>query len=155
VPPTIQNGDFELGNNGDWAEFSSNNLDVIVHSDLPITPRSGQWVAWLGGLDDETSVISQTVTLPATGPVYLRYYYQIASEETFDCDADLASVLINSTVVWMTGLCEATATSGWTLGTIDISASVGETVSIQFRVETDLSFFSSLFLDDIALQSLP
>jgi photosystem II stability/assembly factor-like uncharacterized protein len=155
VPPTIKNGDLELGNNGDWTEFSSNNLDVIVSLDLPITPHSGGWVAWLGGLDDETSVISQTITLPATGPVYLRYYYQIASEETFDCDADLAGVLIDSTVVWMTGLCESTATSGWTVGTVDVSASVGKTVSIQFRVETDFSLASSLFLDDIALQSSP
>ena len=118
-------------------------------------PRSGGWVAWLGGLDNEISVIAQSVTLPATGPVYLRYYYQIATDETVICDADFAGVLVNSTVVWQTGLCQASATTDWTAGTIDLSTYAGQTVSLEFRVETDFSLPSSLFLDDVALQSSP
>jgi photosystem II stability/assembly factor-like uncharacterized protein len=156
TPPVIANGDFELGSNGEWTELSSNDyLPLIVTVPLPVTPHSGEWIAWLGGLDNEISIISQTVTLPATGPVYLRYYYQIASEETAVCDADLAGVLVDSTVVWQTGLCEATLTPDWTAGAIDISSYAGQVVSIQFRVETDWVLPSSLFLDDVALQSSP
>ncbi|MCS7040358.1 MAG: hypothetical protein NZP34_12195, partial [Caldilineales bacterium] len=73
--PTVKNGNFEQGNNGDWIEFSSNGFDLILSDNLPITPRSGQWIAWLGGLDNEISDLSQPFQLPPSGPIYLRFHY--------------------------------------------------------------------------------
>ena len=51
----VSNGDFEQGAVG-WSEFSLHDEPLIVDSaNLPITPHSGDWAAWLGGLHDEES----------------------------------------------------------------------------------------------------
>ena len=82
--------------------------------DFPLTPHSGSWGVWLGGMDNEVSTIRQFVTLPASGPIYLHFYYQAGSEETSFCSVDYADVEVNSISVWELGLCADTQTSGWT-----------------------------------------
>ncbi len=153
---SIRNGDFELGSNGDWFEISLNDLPLIMSvPDFPLTPHSGSWGAWLGGMDSEVSTIEQFVTLPASGPIYLHFYYQAGSQETSDCTADYADVLIDSNSVWQLGLCTATQTSGWTHASIDLSSYAGQTVALEFRVATDVLLTSNLFIDDVSLQTTP
>ena len=156
VANPIKNGDFELGNNGDWFEISLNNLPLIVSTpDFPITPRSGSWGTWLGGMDSEVSTIKQFVVLPTNGPIYLHFYYQIGSQEISDCAADYADVRVNSISVWELGMCAATQTGGWTAGSIDLSGYSGQTIALEFRVATDWLLSSSMFIDDVSLQAAP
>ena len=128
---------------------------MILNQDLPVAPRSGAWIAWLGGVDDEISALSQTITLPTSGSISLRFYYQIGSEETFGCDADLGGVLVDSNVIWQIGLCQASATTDWTAVVLDLSGYAAQTVTLEFLVGTDFSLPSSLLLDDVVLQSTP
>lgn len=149
----IANGDFEAGNDGSWSVFSKRGRPLIVHEDFtPIKPHSGQYLAWLGGENDEISSISQEIFIPNSHS-YLHFWYQIHSQDM--CQNDYARIRINTTT-WMTfDLCTPNNTVDWTFGVLDLSDYIGETVKIEFKVMTDLSYVSSFYLDDITLSSKP
>lgn len=145
----IANGDFENGQDGSWQEYSAHGWDIIVDtSTLPTTPHSGSFAAWLGGDYDDVSYISQAVTMP-TGASTLRYWYWIASGDV--CGYDFGWVKINTTNLQVIDLCEDNNTNGWVEKIIDVSAYAGQTVTLQIRVETDVSLNSNLFFDDVKL----
>ncbi|MEM7114088.1 MAG: S8 family peptidase [Chloroflexota bacterium] len=146
--PDVPNGDFEQGRNGDWFESSSNGEPLIANSGLPITPLSSEWVGWLGGLDNETSSLSQTLFLEdAPAPLFIEFHYQIRSDDA--CGFDLAELLLDSFAVETLELCSAEATSEWVTVTLDVSEFVGSSVTLEFVVTTDFSAPSSLFIDDV------
>jgi thermitase len=154
--PEIKNGHFELGNNGDWIESSSSGYNLIGRS-ISITPvpHSGEWLAWLGGIFDEHASLTQAVTLPADGPVYLEYYYQISSEKSA-CNADSMRLLVDMAELKSRGLCSAANTEEWITDTVALSAYAGQTITIEFEVTTDSSeVTSSFFLDDVSLSRSP
>ena len=101
--PDIHNGDFEHGDNGDWTAYSSNDYYLITHDLLPIPPRSGNWLAWMGGVPEEDSRISQGLSLPSDGPVYLRYYYQVDSFGQDSCTQDWMFFLVGPTAAGISG----------------------------------------------------
>ncbi len=158
--PVIQNGDFELGNNGDWLEESEAGYWLIVQDDpdllLPKEPRSGSWLAWLGGIQDEVSNLSQRVTMPPYGPTYLRYFYQVDSEKP-NCGADIMRLRVNDADLVAMNLCQAMNTSDWMTATVDLSLYAGETITITFNVTTDANAVntSSFFVDDVSLMRTP
>jgi hypothetical protein len=155
--PAIQNGDFELGDNGDWTVYSSAEYSVIQEDELPpwLDPHSGSWLAWMGGVPDEDSRISQGVILPAGGPVYLRYYYQVDSNKSM-CYADWMRFQVGATQLASLGLCDSTNTPSWMPGTVDLSAYAGQTITITFQVTTSLTGDgSSFFIDDVSLVRAP
>jgi hypothetical protein len=146
----IANGDFENGQDGSWEEYSTHGWDIIMTmSDLPVTPHSGLWAAWLGGDHDDVSYISQTVTIPDEDPA-LIFRYWLDSEEDI-CDHDFGWVRINFINVYTIALCADNDTYGWVLRAVDLSAYAGQTVTLQIRVETDGSYISNYFIDDVAL----
>jgi len=145
----IVNGDFESGPTG-WEEYSLQGWPLILHKDdLPVTPHSGNWAAWLGGDNNEISYISQTVTIPS-GITALRFWQWIGSQD--QCGYDFAWVRINNTSLLTVTLCQGNNTGGWVAQTVNIGAYAGQTVSLQFRVETDSSLNSNYFLDDVTLE---
>jgi len=147
----IVNGDFESGRTG-WEEYSLKGWPLIVYKDdLPssVTPHSGNWAAWLGGDNNEISYISQTVTIPS-GITALRFWQWIGSQD--QCGYDFAWVRINNTSLLTVTLCQDNNTGGWVAQTVNIGAYAGQTVSLQFRVETDSSLNSNYFLDDVKLE---
>ena len=113
-----------------------------------VSPHGGSWVAWLGGELDDTSYISQSVTIPADSST-LRYWYWIGSEDA--CGYDLAWVRINNVSVKTIDLCSDTDTGGWVPATIDLAGYAGQTIALQIRVETDGSLNSNYFVDDVTL----
>ena len=155
--PDILNGDFELGNNGDWTEDSSLDYSLIglyIEFVTPL-PHSGMQLAWLGGINNEVASLSQAVTLPADGPVYLRYYYQVDSEKSL-CNADWMRLRVGAAVLVTLGLCETGNTSDWVAGTVDLNAYAGQTITIEFEVTTDpAADTSSFFIDDVSLVRSP
>jgi bacillopeptidase F (M6 metalloprotease family) len=153
-PNPITNPDFEQGPTG-WTQFSTNNFPLILdENDLldVVPPHGGQWAAWLGGADDETSYLEQTVTVPAGAP-YFTFWHWIASND--DCGWDFASVVVDSVEADVYDLCADNNTSGWKKHAADLSAYVGQSVAVQIRVETDESLNSNLFVDDVSFESQP
>jgi hypothetical protein len=152
-PPTsIVNGDFESGPVG-WTEYSSQGWDLILPiSELPpgLTPRSGSWAAWLGGDHDEVAYVRQQVDISSASP-YLGYWYWSASQDT--CGNDWAQVRINNVAVHSHQLCTSTNTGAWVPQVVNLAAYAGQSVSLEFRVDTNATLNSNFFLDDVAFQT--
>jgi hypothetical protein len=85
----------------------------------------------------------------APGQTVLSYYYWIGSEDI--CGYDFAGVFVKGNLVKSYDLCESNNTGGWVRGTASVSAYVGQSVLLEFVVETDGSGNSNLFVDDVAL----
>jgi hypothetical protein len=154
----LVNCDFELGSGHGWNEYSYQGwypvvLPASALSAVSVTPRSGNYAAWLGGADDEITYISQQVTISANAP-YLVYHQWIGSNES-TCTYDIGGVLINHVVVDYYGLCGSTNTGGWATHSVNLSAYVGQSVLLEIRVETDSSVNSNMFVDDVALSNSP
>ena len=148
-PPAIINGDFESGPVA-WGQYSSNGWALIVQSDeLLVPPHGGSWAVWLGGDDNEDSIVWQVVAVPTTNSL-LRYWIWIASGD--NCGYDMAGVVVNmDAVVDAYWLCDANNTGGWIERVIDLGAYAGQTVELDFAAFTDDSINSNLFIDDVSL----
>lgn len=145
---SVGNGDFESGNLV-WLESSSNYPSVIVN-DSRVKPRSGKYYAWLGGNNNETTLLQQSVTVPSNAP-FLRLYYMVASTEKCGMRYDVAQVTIDgvTTVNGDFELCNRTASSAWKALTIDLRSRAGQTITFDVRVRTDESIVSSFWVDDV------
>jgi len=148
---TVSNGNFESGSDGSWNEYSSNGWPLILDtSDLPASPHGGNWAAWMGGDSDETSILSQQVTIPSNGTT-LNYWYWGASEDY--CGYDYAYVRFGATTLGTHDLCGFNNTGGWTSQQINVTSWQGQSVELRFVVETDGSLNSNFFLDDVSIST--
>lgn len=146
------NGNFEQGNGVGWSESSSGGFDVVVlnTSNSPTLPtHSGSWLAWLGGADNETASVYQTVTVPGSAP-YLSYWIYLASQETLGCNYDIGTVSVNGSTIQSYGLCDDNNTGGYIRQSLNLSAYAGQSVTIAFGITTDSSVNSNFFLDDVS-----
>ena len=150
----IDDGDFEQGV-GTWQMNSSIGLaNLILSKDqLPADrqPHTGHWMSWLGGMNDETSSISQSIQVPAEMS-QLVFWKRVKSIES-DCANDIAGVYVNGQPVQAIDLCASVASTTWSSVTVDLSAYAGQTVELKFQVTTDSADSSSLYLDDMHFQS--
>jgi fibronectin type 3 domain-containing protein len=149
----IKNGDFELGRDGSWTEYSSNGWKLILNSEYPpdIYPHGGSWLTWLGGDDYETSRLSQSVLISSSRP-YLHYWYWIGSEDI--CGYDFFRFKVNSSLVIENDLCGLTSTNKWVEQVVNLSPFAGSTVTLTFEVTTDDVWYSNFFLDDIIMSNV-
>jgi serine protease len=160
VVQPIQNGNFEAGWGGagaGWLVYSAKGFPVIVNrANLPgdLWPYSGEFAAWLGGVNDEVNSISQSITLPAGAVSVLVFRWKVQSAETA-CNHDWATVRVNASSVAQFGLCNALHTNDWPERRIDLSAFAGQTVVLQFRAQNNGSLSSNWFVDDVALVVTP
>jgi secreted trypsin-like serine protease len=156
-PGSIPNGDFEQGDTA-WTEYSSNGWDLIVNSSqMPpgSSPHGGNWAAWLGGGGGNVAELSrlyQPVTISTATP-YLAFWHWIASGDL--CGLDQAGVKINNQVVKSYNLCQANDTGQWQKQVVNLTAYAGQSVQLEFFVQTTATTYSAWFLDDITLQSTP
>ena len=60
-------------------------------------------------------------------------------------------VVNNDTVVDQFDLCANTSTGAWVRRSVNLSAYTGQSIQIQIRAETDGSYNSNLFVDDVSL----
>jgi murein DD-endopeptidase MepM/ murein hydrolase activator NlpD len=154
-PIVLANPGFEEGPAQGWREFSSGGYGLILDRDFPsdVTPHSGAWLAWLGGVDDDISTIEQDVTVPVAAPV-LRYWAWVVSADS--CGHDFAWVFVDAVqIVEEFSLCEPANTVGWVQRSVDLSAFAGAAVTLRVKVETDGAFASSFFVDDFAFAAAP
>ena len=153
----LTNGNFDQGRTI-WAESSTGGYPLIctgTSCGSSITPRSASYMAWLGGANSETAEVRQTVTLPAGQQSYLSFYRQLLSNDY--CGYDYAYVQVISGGFVRTlkrySLCASAETAAWSGAQFDISSYAGQTITLVFRVRTDSSYSSSMFVDDVAVTS--
>ena len=154
-PPPVTNPflnpGFEQGATA-WSQSSSNDWDLIwLAADTPVSAHGGSWLAWLGGDDNETSQLWQTITISASAP-YLHFWYWVASDEGA-CNNDYFHVSAYYNEIYTLGLCEVTETSGWVHKVLNLSSYVGTNKTVQFCVTTNGSLNSNLFLDDVSMSA--
>ena len=109
--------------------------------------HGGEWGAWLGGLHDETSAISQEVTVPADRP-YLAFYYRINSSDV--CGFDYGRVFINNEIVESYDLCQSNNMADFGRTVVNLTTYAGQTVTLKFQSTSDSSGFSNMFVDDVS-----
>jgi hypothetical protein len=151
----IGNGGFEQGH-AVWAEYSTSGLAIIT-TQLSVTgPHSGQWAAWLGGSDGESSLIEQTITVNKNAPS-LTYWHWVDSDEV--CGYDVAGVVIDNganvdpTILDAFWLCSSTATNGWRQRTISLQKYIGKTITLGWLAGDDASGNpSGWYVDDVSTQ---
>ncbi|MBI1293768.1 trypsin-like serine protease [bacterium] len=159
IAGAIDNGDFELGPNGDWtessAQFGGTGSLILPGSNLPsgLLPHSGEYAVWLGGAYDENATLSQSVSFDANVDA-LVYQYWAASADL--CGYDFVYVIIgNQTIgnqeVARYDLCANNNTSGWREERLDLSAFAGTQATLAFRISTDSSGNSNFFLDTVGM----
>lgn len=151
LPAAITNGTFESGNTG-WSESSSNGyLPLITNlTDVDLFGHSGYYAAWLGGGNNETSVLTQS-SINSAGTRYLHFWYKITSADF--CGYDYGRVSVNGNVVKTIDLCYQKRTNGWVHQMIDLQSFTGSSITLTFTVTTDGSNSSSFFVDDVSLTS--
>jgi hypothetical protein len=151
VPAPLINGNFELGRGVGWSEYSANDYHLVVNAgEWNLPTRSGVWAAWMGGAENEISILSQAITVPPHAP-RLYFWYWITSQDLCHPDYDIAGVLINDQAVDAFLLCAAANTNGWVLREVDLAAYAGQAVGLHLVAATDSTLNSNLFIDDVAL----
>lgn len=159
----VVNGDFESGRNVGWIEHSSSNYTLIGTGNFfssteiqpPVLPRSGNWMARLGGYSYENNTITQTVNLQSSPTLYFVFYSQTRSASTSEC-AGLwvgakVSLTINGQVITSSYLCQYNDLTQWTKYYVDVSAIAGQSATIVFGAESANSVWSYIYFDDISL----
>ncbi|MHC1737258.1 MAG: T9SS type A sorting domain-containing protein [Ignavibacteriaceae bacterium] len=163
-PQGIINGGFELGSSG-WTIWSKSGQGLIgtaaFFSSTSITPavypKSGEYMARLGGFGYDESELSQTITLPNTTPLYLSFHYQSRSFTGAECaglyHGGEVKIVIAGQMLYNAYLCYYNDLHQWTFGYFDVSAAAGQTISVILRVDAANSMWSYLYLDDVSLSS--
>jgi hypothetical protein len=144
----VANGNFE-GGHTNWSE-SSTNFSGLISNDTRIKARSGSYYAWLGGGNNETSVLSQDISVQSDA-TFLRMYYMLNSGEQCGKRYDTAQVSVNGITLpaGTIELCNRNNARTWTAKTFNLSAYIGQTVTFSIKVTTDTTVVSSLWIDDV------
>ncbi len=147
----LQDGGFELGTpNPNWQEYSTQGRSLISSQ----LAHTGVYGAWQGGAPDATTALSQTATVPAdaTG---LGFWLRVESEGQLDSD-DWMTVSLDGNAVFAVNGSEQADYAGWTQIMLDVSAyGDGGAHTLHFDSYNDARSYTSFFIDDVALFSMP
>jgi hypothetical protein len=156
APVGFINGNFEQGRNVGWTESTKTQCGsdpcplVVDQFPTGVSPYEGNWAAWLGGANNETSELSQSVDIGNQSGLSVAYYHRIESREV-SCIWDYGYLEINGSEIAGTrvDLCEDNE-RGWQRKVVPLSGYSG-IVTIKFIVETDDSVNSNYFIDNVSL----
>lgn len=171
IPNSIVNGGFEQQATGWYASLQipyngppQGWVLAVSRNDLPspVSPHSGDWVAWLGGYMNSRTELetANPFTIPPGGST-LRYWLWIQSDEP-TCDinsGDGAWVFIVSNTVPQTqidgyALCQANQTNNsWVKRDVNLAGYAGQSVYLDF-VARILGQNSNWFIDDVQMGTL-
>jgi hypothetical protein len=143
----IVNGGLEAGTTP-WTQTSG----VISPATSAQPAHGGTQVAWLDGYGSaHTDTLSQSVTLPAgCTSATLTYWLHIDTKETTTTTKyDTLVTQIGSTTVASYSNLDGAA--GYQQRTIDVTAYLGQTITVKFTGVEDSSLATNFVLDDLAL----
>lgn len=120
------------------------------------TAHAGTWFVWLDGYGStHTDTVSQKVTIPSgKSSATLTYYLHIDTAETTKSTAydKLTVQVLNSSGTLLKTLVtysNLNAAAGYAQANFDLSAYIGQTVTIKFTGTEDSSQQTSFVLDDV------
>ncbi|MEH0447495.1 M1 family aminopeptidase [Streptomyces sp. B21-102] len=145
----VVNGGFESGASS-WTQSSTS----VITSRTGQTAHGGAAFAWLGGVGStHTDTLTQSVTIPSgCASATLTFWLHIDTTETTSSTAydKLTAKIGTTTLATYSNLDKNT---GYVRKSFDVSAFVGQTVSLAFTGTEDSSLKSNFVLDDIALDT--
>lgn len=145
----VRNGSFEEGEVG-WIEDqvgSGNIIDLSTISNLSIAAQDGDWIAVLGGTNNDLTYLGQPIMVDADRP-YLVYWQWIVSNDV--CGYDYGGIGIDDEWYASYTLCSPTTSDGWERQVINLSEFAGETVLLDFAVYNDSTIASQLLIDNVS-----
>ncbi len=151
----LGNTGFESGASSPWS-MSSGTLCSNSGCSGEVA-HNGAWFAWLDGYGTtHTDTLSQSVAIPSgKTSATLSYYLHIDTSESGSTAYDKLKVqVLNSSGTVLATLAtfsNVNAASGYTVHTANLSAYIGQTVTIKFTGSEDSSLQTSFVLDDITL----
>jgi M6 family metalloprotease-like protein len=140
---------FEGGRGSAWQERSDNEWPLVTED----YPRTGAYSAWLGGGNNESAEVWQSPTISGSATsATLTYWF--AADSSDDCGYDSGGLEVNGASVagHTYDLCETNNTNWVQSSTANLLAYAGTSPAISFVVDTDSSYSSSLFIDDVVLE---
>jgi len=148
----IQNGGFESGGGVGWQEYSLKDYELVSQ----FNPRTGEWGAFLGGVNEADDRLSQAVTLPAGANLTLTAWWSLATEEEPSEPYDTLTISLlrqsdGSVLATLATLDNTAEENIWEQLVFDLSSYAGQNVTISFAAETDISNASDFYLDDTSL----
>ncbi|MBX3714754.1 MAG: choice-of-anchor J domain-containing protein [Burkholderiales bacterium] len=150
----VTNGGFESGSSG-WTQQASGGAAIIT-SDAT-RARTGSGVAWLGGYDNGTDSLSQTITIPAGATTAtLRFWYRISTAETVAGMWDTLKVQVlnpgGTVLETLVTYSNQNASTAWNQSSgFSLLGYAGQTIRLRFLAETDSSLSTSFYIDDITI----
>jgi hypothetical protein len=157
----LVNGDFDDGP-ASFSEEASDDTPLIFHRantlliDQGIDVHSGDYLAWLGGLDDRAARLWQTLQLPDDAvTIHIAGFVSIDTEESNETvyDQAYAELVQGNTALALAYWTNQDEVSQWTAFEGSIGAEVfGDgAITFQLRSEVDSSANTAFFFDSITL----
>lgn len=149
----VVNGNFEQGEGVGWQTWPPGTPNIIwntaTHNGQPAPAHSGTWLVNLGGANDVSVQLYQTVTFADN--TFISFWYWIDTQESV-CGRDSGTIWVNSHVLEGFSLCTSWNTGGWVQAVYDISpyVSPGQTGDILFDFRTDRTDPSRWLIDDVS-----
>lgn len=154
----IQNGGFEQGRTL-WIEQAPAAIIRSRADSIPIAPRAGDWLAWLGGYNNAQDTLYQEFVIPH-GTQWLQLHYAVAMEtqETEPISRDYFRVRLRradgtilSTLDTLSNVKEEYVWFVTAVRITDLTDFWGERLQLSFETVTDNDLFSSFVLDEVSL----
>ncbi len=157
-PPTCQDPGQLIVDPGFESQSSAwNATDNVIVEYTSVSPHSGSWYAWFGGLGEaHTDTVSQQVSLPSGCSTYsLSFWMDVDTTEQGTTVRDTMRVQIldsgGSVMSTLVEYSNVDDSSGYQRKTFDLSGFAGQSVQIKFKCVEDSSRFTSFLVDDIQL----
>lgn len=155
----VLNGNFEDGHSA-WVEKGVEVIARINQGNLKVMPRSGSWLAWLGGRNNAEDELYQSFTFPEGSiGLVLNYAVWVDSQETTGVYDWMTIRLRDANGAFLKEIDSIDNTYAprgqWKQRTInisDIANLAGQTLRLSIEAHTDNSAVTSFYLDDIVLQ---
>jgi len=141
----LVNGDFESGALPPWSSSGA----------VGVGPgRVSAHGAWLGGTNNATGELVQSVTIPAgASPVRLEFWWMVESEVEQPADALWVLLQQPGGPVWLRTWRAVSPFGQWHLDALDLTAYAGQTIAVTFLVNTDGQVPSTFRIDDVSLKA--
>lgn len=158
VAQLLINGDFEAGVEP-WASFTTGQ-DALIYDATQagyegVPAHGGQRLGWLGGVADETNRLSQTVNLPlqATRLTFAGALRVQIFEQHAIVDFLRVTVSVAGQRLPLLEFDNGDASDDWVdvRTTLDVSAFVGQTLTLDIESQIGIGPGTNFFLDDLAL----
>ena len=156
----VQDGGFEAGlPNPYWKTASNKSSSILDNSSIPQPnpTHSGAWKAWLGGDNDVQESLWQTITVPSgTTSLQVSFWWQVNTTEPNPLVDDRLDVQLRDStgatvLTTMYTLFDGDANSTWVQETLSASSYAGQTIQIAFVADTDASYPTNFFIDDVSI----